>query len=319
MNERIKKQPDNIDRELSRIYFGGGTDKTGEKTPEKPSSRDNKSEHEAGKKTAERENGKTPLPPEEKNPPPSGSARGMRSLLLISTVSLALIVAVFAGVRFLTNKRLVFSVDLKEIVLPEKTVRRQYPGTGAPPSARLPGGKTLHDFENTDDGWGIPAWASEKPDHVASAARPVKGISSSGEYSLEVLSDFPGERWSASLIDIQQYLDLSDHSMISADIFLPREAPSGLRAKMILTVGENWRFVEMARTRALTPGQWTTLTADLSDGSGDWKRTEVNRQFREDVRKIALRVESNRKPRYSGPYYVDNITIYTPSSTGREK
>lgn len=312
MNERIRKQPDNIDRELSRIYFGGGTDNPDKEAPAKPAPRGDGKEHDTGKTGTGH--------PKKKRSSASGAPRGTKHLFLISLVSVSLVLAVFAGIRFLTHKRLVFSIDLKEIVLPENTIRRQYAGGDSPSSDRLAGGRTLHDFENTDDGWSIPAWASAKPDHVASDARPVKGISSSGEYSLEVLSDFPGERWTASLVDIQQYLDLSDHSMISADIFLPREAPPGLRAKLIFTVGENWRFVEMARSLALTPGQWTTITADLSDGSGDWKRTEVNRLFRKDVRKIALRVESNRKPRYAGPYYLDNVTIYpSPSSTPRER
>jgi len=65
----------------------------------------------------------------------------------------------------------------------------------------------------------------------------------------------------------------------------------------------------MARSVPLVPGQWTTVSANLSPGSEDWKKTTVDDAFRKDVRKVAIRVESNKKPVYTGPVYVDNIRL----------
>ena len=47
----------------------------------------------------------------------------------------------------------------------------------------------------------------------------------------------------------------------------------------------------------------------LEDGSLDWKRAEVNEAFRQDIRKVVVRVESNKRPEYNGPIYIDNIRV----------
>ncbi|MEA3489851.1 MAG: hypothetical protein U9R44_05900 [Candidatus Omnitrophota bacterium] len=171
--------------------------------------------------------------------------------------------------------------------------------------------KTLYDFEIDNDGWEIPAWELEKTDHVARWLKKTKGPASKGNGSLELCAEFPGQRWTAALAEIQQYLDLREYGHISVDIYLPPDCPAGLRGKLILTVGEDWRFVEMARSVRLEPGSWTTISADLSEQSIDWKRAKVDDAFKGDVRKIAVRIESNKKPAYSGPVYIDNISVYS--------
>ena len=92
------------------------------------------------------------------------------------------------------------------------------------------------------------------------------------------------------------------------DVTLPPEAPAGLKAKLILTVGEEWEWTEMRRSIQLSPGQTTTITANLAAGSEDWKRTEVTDSFRKDVRKLAIRLESN-KPAFSGTFTIDNVRL----------
>ena len=204
---------------------------------------------------------------------------------------------------------------------------RFLPGTGfkasSPPAgpiytAEVPvsltnivGEKVLYDFEIDEDGWEIPAWALDKPDHVAITAGISADIASRGTKSLKIVSDFPGNAWTGSLVEIQQFLDLGKYDVISVDFYLPPDAPEGLRAKIIVTVGDEWKFVEMARSVKLEPGKWTNIIASLREDSTDWKRTTVDEAFKSDVRKIALRVESNRKPVYSGPIYVDNILVGT--------
>ncbi len=168
----------------------------------------------------------------------------------------------------------------------------------------------IYNFEKDEDSWEIPAWAFEKPDHVARTLKQSKVVASRGRGSLEMGVEFPGNQWSGALTEIQQYLDLGKYDVISADIYLPPGAPAGLRAKLILTVGDSWKFIEMARTERLYPGKWTTLTARISDDSIDWRRTKVDNEFRADVRKVAIRVESN-KAAYTGLIYIDNIRVYT--------
>ena len=191
----------------------------------------------------------------------------------------------------------------------EKTAKRT--ATAAPPVKHaFKTEKTLYDFEKDEDGWEIPGWELDKPDHVARHLKKIRGIASKGTGSIELYAEFPGGTWTGALAEIQHYLDLGNYDALYADIYLPPEAPKGLRAKLMLTVGEDWRFVETARSIRLEPGRWTTIAASISEDSTDWKRTKVNTVFKTDVRKIAIRIESNRAP-YSGPIYIDNIRLYS--------
>lgn len=169
--------------------------------------------------------------------------------------------------------------------------------------------KVLFSFEKDTQGWEIPEWALEQEDHVAKSVEVSKDFAKEGTQSLKVMSAFPGKIWSAAVIEDFEYFDWTPYKAISADIYIPKEAPVGLKAKIILTVGESWKFTEMARSVALVPGEWVTVTGNLAPGSEDWKKTVVDDNFRKDVRKVSVRVESNKKPEYSGPIYIDNIRL----------
>ena len=169
--------------------------------------------------------------------------------------------------------------------------------------------EVLFNFETGLQGWEIPDWAYEKPDHVQSEIMVSDDYASEGDQSLEIACDFPGGRWTGAIIEIMQYFDWTDFSKIACDVYIPKGAPIGLKGKMILTVGDSWKWVEMSRSFPLKPGQWVTMTADLSPGSIDWRRVQVDDAFRQDIRKLDIRVESNNKPAYKGPIYVDNIRV----------
>jgi hypothetical protein len=170
--------------------------------------------------------------------------------------------------------------------------------------------RTYYDFESGDLlGWEVPQWAEGQNGYVAISSDLSDEVASKGENSMKVAADFPGGSWSAALVEIQQYLDLSGYRVLMADIYLPPDAPVGLTAKIILTVGDNWRFVEMSRSFPLMPGEWVTVTGNIEPGSYDWKRIVPDEKFAEDVRKIAIRIESNMKPKYAGDVFIDNIRV----------
>jgi len=176
-----------------------------------------------------------------------------------------------------------------------------------PSSAPITEERVYYDFESNLNGWEVPMWARGKSDYVAMGLESSPKASSHGANSMEIMVSFPGGIWSAALVEIQQYLDLTPYRVISADLYLPPDAPMGLKAKMILTIGNNWKFVEMSRSLPLIPGEWVTLTASIEPGSYDWKRIVPDDKFAEDIRKVSIRVESNRKPKYSGQIYIDNV------------
>jgi hypothetical protein len=187
-----------------------------------------------------------------------------------------------------------------------KPVETAQPQT-AKPVAPITEWKTLFSFEKDTDGFEIPSWAEEKADNAGKGIGLSKDLASDGTQSLRIDSDFPGQIWSSALIELEQYLDLAQYRAISVDIYVPKDAPLGLKGKFVLTVGEDWTWTEMVTSVALNPGEWSTVTASIEPGSMDWKRTEVTDAFRSDIRKIVVRVESNKKPIYKGPIYIDNI------------
>ncbi len=170
-------------------------------------------------------------------------------------------------------------------------------------------GKVLFSFEEKAPSWEIPEWCLEKDEYVAESIAVSNKVAKDGQSSLEIMTNFPGAKWTAAYVEVQQFFDWTPYKTLSADVYLPKEAPFGLQARFILTVGPNWTWTEMTRLVKLVPGEWTTVTADLAPGSTDWRKTQVTDEFRADVRKLGLRIESNMRPVYNGPIYIDNIRV----------
>ncbi|MBN1526308.1 MAG: hypothetical protein JW919_01825 [Candidatus Omnitrophica bacterium] len=179
------------------------------------------------------------------------------------------------------------------------------------PARATAGEIVLFDFEKDPEGWEIPDWALEKPDHVAQRIAISKPIAApSGTHALEVGAIFSDEAiWQGAYVErVTDITDWSQFRYLSADIYLPKAAPRGLRARLILTVGDGWNWAEMNKTIPLNPGEWTIVKADISPGSRNWRKF-LDDGFRADVRKMGVRIESNGKIAYQGPVYIDNIKL----------
>jgi len=168
--------------------------------------------------------------------------------------------------------------------------------------------RVLFSFEEDTEGWEIPDWAYEQDDYVGEDIDSSKDVAKVGKGSLMLTVNFSGNRWNGAVAEIMEYFDWTPYSGISCDIYLPEGAPNGLKAKMVLTVGDDWKWTEQARSYRLKPGQWTHISANLKPGSTDWRRVKPTDEFRADVRKLAIRIESS-KPVYNGPIYIDNIVL----------
>lgn len=194
-------------------------------------------------------------------------------------------------------------------------IQEKKPLAGAAKKSSLPSDKpiteelVLFSFERNADGWEVPDWVLEKDDYVGETAEVSQDVASDGNSALKLNCDFSDGAWTAALVELEQYLDFAPYREISVDVYIPKETPLGLRARIILTVGEEWKFTEMTRAIPLMPGEWISIRANIEPGSYDWKRTVPDKSFRADIRKLALRIESNRKPVYKGPVYIDNVKI----------
>jgi len=167
----------------------------------------------------------------------------------------------------------------------------------------------IYGFEKDLSGWEIPSWAREKDDHVANDIFVSDEVSSEGMSSMVILANFPGKDWTGAYVEkMMDVRDWSPFGVLSVDVYVPDEAPVGLAGQIILTTGEDWTWTEMNRSISLKPGEWTTISVNLRPGSLDWKFFP-DESFRADIRKLGVRVESDRGPVYYGPAYVDNITL----------
>jgi len=168
----------------------------------------------------------------------------------------------------------------------------------------------LYNFEKDPQGWEIPDWAFGKKDNVGKQIGISEFHASDGKYALEVDAEYTGgPKWEA--VYVERLIDVTDwspFSFLSVELFLPKEAPQGLRARIILTVGEEWKWVEMNKTIPLTPGEWTIIKADLTPASMNWRKF-IDDSFRSDVKKMGIRIESNGKIAYKGPIYIDNVKL----------
>jgi hypothetical protein len=142
---------------------------------------------------------------------------------------------------------------------------------------------------------------------VAKKLELTKEQASDGKSSLKIEAAFPGGSWTAAVVELEDYLDFSPAQKVAVDIFIPADAPEGLKGNIVLTIGDGWTWTEQLRPVALVPGKWTTVEANIADGSKDWKKAKVDEMWRSDIRKIDIRVISDKKPAYNGPVYIDNM------------
>jgi len=169
--------------------------------------------------------------------------------------------------------------------------------------------EVIFGFEKDVSGWEIPDWCFEDSSYKGVNVAVSKTFAKEGVSSLALMCDFPGDaKFATAYTEIQKYFDWTAYKTISIDVFLPSEAPVGLKAKIILTVGEDWTWTEMANSINLIPGSWTTITASIVPGSLDWKGAKILDEFRADVKKIGVRIES-KKAAYSSPVYIDNMRL----------
>ena len=217
----------------------------------------------------------------------------------------AVVIVGFGGVSAAQEQKVAASPQAAHVEQPAPA----QPSMGQRSSAPAGGGMVIFDFEKGVEEWAIPDWAQTSADYVGKSVAPSQEQQSHGQGSLQVNAAFPGGKWTGAYIERMMYVtDWSAFSGISADVFLPQNAPEGIKARFILTVGDKWEWTEMNRGLSLKPGEWTTITANLKPGSQDWKFFPDDK-FRKDVRKIGIRFESDSKPVYTGPMYVDNIQL----------
>jgi hypothetical protein len=155
--------------------------------------------------------------------------------------------------------------------------------------------ESLHSFEADVEGWVMADYWAGGQGLEQSADMASDGA---GALKLNLLTS--GTAWEEGgvYVDPATPLDLSSAVSITADVYVPAEATNFL-AQIFVKTGEEWTWANTADT-ALTPGEWTTVTADLSTLGNS-----------ADVREIGVKVGSGSTA-FEGPIYIDNITVVSP-------
>ena len=168
----------------------------------------------------------------------------------------------------------------------------------------------LFDFEGSAQEWEVPDWEKVSRDYVSQGLSLSDTVASHGRESLQLLGDFPGAgRWSAVYAEREtRVTDWNAYDALAMDVYLPADAPRGLAARIVLTVGKQWQWTEQNRAVELVPGRWTTLTVHLKPGSMDWKFFPDD-AFRRTVHKIGIRIESDKAPAYTGSVLIDHVRL----------
>ncbi|MFH1665866.1 MAG: S1C family serine protease [Candidatus Omnitrophota bacterium] len=168
---------------------------------------------------------------------------------------------------------------------------------------------TIYDFSDGLQGWGIPAWALSIPSYVTRSVQPSGEHAVKGDNSLQVYGNFSGARWQAVIAEVQQPLNLTKYSSVSADVYVPEDAPKGLYADLGITFGRDLRWVYMNKPVSLLPGRWSRVEAGVAPGADGWREYTPDGKFRKTIKRVNVRVFKEGDVTYEGPVYIDNVCI----------
>ncbi len=172
--------------------------------------------------------------------------------------------------------------------------------------------KYVYNCKHYIQNWDIPEWSTYKEDHISPILSVDENFKKNDNSSLKLTVAFPGESWSAGVVEAEGIFDLTLYRALTCRVYVPRSAPKGIEARFIIVTGEDYLWLEMDRPVAINPGKQTTVTANLKYGNHGWKsgegRVRMSDELKEDIRKVAIRIESNIVE-YEGPVYIDNIKL----------
>ncbi|MCK5451020.1 MAG: hypothetical protein KAI70_04575 [Candidatus Omnitrophica bacterium] len=174
-------------------------------------------------------------------------------------------------------------------------------------------GQTFYNLQNCLNNWETPKWAEYKSDYISPVLAVDENFTETGISSLKLDLSFSGEEWNAGIVETNGVFDLTLHTAMKFDVYLPENAPKkGILVRAVITVGEENEWIEMISPVGIRAGKRTTVYANLRKGNRDWKsskgRIRMSDMVKSGIKKIAIRVESNSVG-YVGPIYIDNITL----------
>jgi hypothetical protein len=121
-----------------------------------------------------------------------------------------------------------------------------------------------------------------------------------GNAALKLTLSTSGTGWEEGgvFVDLPEPADWSTASTVSADVYVPVGA-EGFLAQVFLKTGDDWTWANTPDTQ-LVPGEWTTVTADLSI-MGDIA----------NVRELGVKVGASVTA-FEGDVFIDNVILNTP-------
>ena len=156
----------------------------------------------------------------------------------------------------------------------------------------------LYSFEEAGEGWAVvDFWTA------ITSAEPTDETANDGDASLALSGVFSGTAWEegGAFISLPEGEDWSAYNLLLVDVFVPEGADSFI-SQIYMKTGEEFTWANTPDI-ALTPGEWNTLSADLST-LGDIA----------DVREVGIKIGTSVTA-FEGVFFVDNIALATVTET----
>lgn len=177
--------------------------------------------------------------------------------------------------------------------------------------------KVLFSFEDgTTQGFGVAEWALGDDLNALDSVGVSEKYALDGKYSLEAMCTFRGGKWMGAPVELIEDFDWTPYNTASVAIYLPADAPEGLKAQICLNIrgDADWPWYETIPPVALAPGKWTVVTAKMKPGESNFKKdpktgAAFSAESKQNIAKFYVRVVSDKKPVYQGPVYIDKITL----------
>ncbi|MBI5928802.1 MAG: discoidin domain-containing protein [Chloroflexi bacterium] len=154
----------------------------------------------------------------------------------------------------------------------------------------------LFGFEGDVEGWVMADfWAGGKALETSDA------MTTEGTGALKLTISTSGTQWEEGGVyfDFPDAVDWSTVTSLTVDVYVPAEAVNFL-AQVFVKTGPDWTWANTVDT-ALTPGEWTTITADLSTLGA------IN-----EVHEVGVKVGSGSTA-FEGDVFIDNVTLISPA------
>ena len=166
----------------------------------------------------------------------------------------------------------------------------------------------LYDFSDGAEDWSMPDWpdANKSPQGQLLACSAIDG-------TLNIPLSFNKRAKTEGFVNCAPTANWQRFRSVSAEIYVPANAPRGLRGSFFL-MGDGWKWNVPLETLLLEPGQWNRIEAPLNDEGLESYWNVSYGQFVDGLRQVigfGIRItKPDGIEAYQGVFRLDNVIVF---------